>query len=159
MFWVVTMYPSVVRWFQLIYARGMFSRMKKFSARSRNVSTHICVGIVSRFARYGVGGLVSTHICVGNVSQPHRFPYGQIRVSTHMCAGNVLGEHRHIIGMPWTFQLIYACGMFRDKGIITEDAWRFNSYMRGECFRVTSTPVIRSLPFQLIYARGMFLSG
>ena len=35
--------------------------------------------------------------------------------------------------------------MFRDKGIITEDAWRFNSYMCEECFVTRSFSLLQNL--------------
>ena len=113
--------------FQLIYVRGMFPTLR--------ISIHICAGNVSPAGDALVAvGVVSTHICAENVS------CGEEAGGKAACSFNsyIRGEcfcygpkfYRAVL----MFRFIYARGMFQGMMLLPTAFWRFNSYMREECF-------------------------
>ena len=83
--------------------------------------------------------------------------FSGLRVSTHICAGNVSTEASVHTAQSGSFNSYmsrecFCCGR-HFHGLFP----CFNSYMRRKCFYLDEVIGKAEEPFQLIYARGMFL--
>ena len=140
-------------------------------------STHICAGSVSS-AKSGVADFhwISTHICVGNVLCDacirHFSNYG---FNSYMCGGMFrcrpgIPAHGHKFQFIYVWEClsrkevsadvsIHICAGNVSKGmmLLLIAFWRFNSYMRGECFGIINIIVCLRDVSTHICARNVFI--